>query len=57
MRERAKRASASELGTIFMKSPKVKWTAARPVATIVYITLIISDRIECFYLLINRISF
>ena len=33
-----------------MKSPKVSiWTAARPVATIVYITLIIFDRIECFY--------
>ena len=37
-----------------MKSPKVKWTAARPVANIVYITLIIFDRIECFYSLINR---
>ena len=29
------------------------WTAARPVATIVYITLIIFDRIECFYSLIK----
>ena len=29
------------------------WTAARPVATIVYIALIIFDRIECFYSLIN----
>ena len=35
MRERAKRASALEFA----------WTAARPVATIVYITLIIFDRI------------
>ena len=37
-----------------MKSPKVSMdSAARPVATIVYITLIIFDRIECFYSLIN----
>ena len=32
---------------------RLVWTAARPVATIVYITLIIFDRIECFYSLIK----
>ena len=49
MRERAKRASASELGTVYFNQSLLRlvWTAARPVATIVYI--IIFDRIECFY--------
>ena len=32
---------------------RLVWTAARPVATIVYIALIIFDRIECFYSFIN----
>ena len=35
MRERAKRASASELGTVYFNevSSRLVWTAARPVAT------------------------
>ena len=56
MRERAKRASASELGTVYFNEVSyimLVWTAARPDATIVYITLMIFDIIECFNSLIN----
>ena len=55
--ERSERAPRSQEQYIFMKSPKVSMDCCcllgLYVAIIVYITLIIFDRIECFYSLIN----